>query len=41
MEQVIADAITQYERHLHCLYLASPEVVIDEPALDTGSEPQT
>ncbi|MCE2569874.1 BCCT family transporter [Motilimonas eburnea] len=31
-EQIIADAITQYERHLHFLYLASSEILEEEAA---------
>ncbi|MFO6424244.1 BCCT family transporter [Motilimonas sp. KMU-193] len=31
-EQIIADAITQYERHLHFLYLASSEILEEDAA---------
>ncbi len=33
-EQIIADAITQYERHLHYLYLAGAEFLKHEPEQD-------
>ncbi|MDG1446460.1 MAG: BCCT family transporter [Porticoccaceae bacterium] len=36
-EQIIADAITQYERHLHYLYLAGSEVLQQEPEQEPGT----
>ena len=35
-EQIIADAISQYERHLHFLYLASSEILEEDPAPQAG-----
>ncbi|WP_311567408.1 BCCT family transporter [Photobacterium arenosum] len=32
-EQIIADALTQYERHMHFLHLATSENIQEEPAL--------
>ena len=29
-EQIIADALTQYERHLHFIYLATSEILEEE-----------
>jgi choline/glycine/proline betaine transport protein len=35
-EQIIADAITQYERHLHYLYLAGSEFLQQDPEQSSG-----
>jgi choline/glycine/proline betaine transport protein len=35
-DQIIADAITQYERHLHYLYLAGSEFLQQDPEQSSG-----
>ena len=37
-EQIIADVITQYERHLHFLYLASSEILEEEASTTLSSQ---
>ena len=36
VKQIIADAITQYERHLHYLYLAGSEFLQEDPEQSSG-----
>lgn len=38
-EQIIADVITQYERHLHFLYLASSEILEEEAEVVLAATP--